>query len=318
MDQYRGVTADDTPSGGGAYVRERGFGHEAFNFEPYRNEYYGYVQATGSGVNLQRLGGAPGDDQLGRVTVAWVATHPTEGGMRIVGWYPSATVFAEYQSPPSRRARRLPDGDSPGFLVRARNAMLLDRDERVFDVPRGTSTTAGMGQSNIWYPDRIAASPILKYIATGRPNKPKRRRGKKRLADVARRLRIEKAAMNAAAAWFAERGYDVKDVSMNRLGWDLEARLRRAHLLIEVKGTCLDAEDCVVEVTPNEYTKMTSPEHLCAYRLCVVTNCERVPTVAVFAWGVDSATWVTGDGEHKLQIDERVAARISVSVGRRD
>lgn len=43
--------------------------------------------------------------------------------------------------------------------------------------------------------------------------------------------------MKAAAAWFADRGYDVEDVSMDRRGWDLEARLKRAHLKIEVKGT---------------------------------------------------------------------------------
>ena len=33
MDHYRGVTATDTPTGGGAWVKEHGFGHEAFNFK---------------------------------------------------------------------------------------------------------------------------------------------------------------------------------------------------------------------------------------------------------------------------------------------
>jgi hypothetical protein len=312
MDHYRGVTAKDTPTGGGAWVKQHGFGHEAYNFEPVLNEYFGYVRPTGSGINLSKLGGSADDEQLDGVTVVWVATHPTEGGTRVVGWYLNATVFAEYQAPPTKKGRRLPDGEAPWFLVRARDAVLLDRDERVFEVPRGKG---GMGQSNAWYPDAQAAAPILKYVECGGRRYPvSLRTAKPRLVDVDRRLRIEATAMKAAASWFADRGYKVDDVSMDRLGWDLEARLERAHLKIEVKGTSLDADAFVVEVTPNEYAKMTNAEHRDAFRLCVVTNCEDTPVVAVFAWSVDTETWATGDGARQLAIEERVAARISLAV----
>jgi hypothetical protein len=70
MDHYRGVTAGDTPTGGGAWVEEHGFGHEAFNFDPVRREYFGCAQATGAGVNLIRLGGTRDDSQLDGITVA--------------------------------------------------------------------------------------------------------------------------------------------------------------------------------------------------------------------------------------------------------
>ncbi len=86
MDHYRGVSETDLPKGGGAYVKAKGFGHEAFNFAPHRDEYFGFVQATGRGVNLARLGCISGAESLDGVTVIWVATHPYEGGTRIVGW----------------------------------------------------------------------------------------------------------------------------------------------------------------------------------------------------------------------------------------
>ncbi|WP_375757358.1 protein NO VEIN domain-containing protein [Corallococcus exercitus] len=303
--------AKDTPTGGGAWVKEHGEGGEVFNFKRARNEYFGYVQPTGAGINLGKLGATADDEELDGVTVAWVATHPTEGGMRIVGWYRNATVFREFQAPVATKGREFSDGKAPWFLVRAKDAVLLERDERVFEVPRGKG---GMGRSNVWYPGAGAAAPILKYIgAGGRIPSSAKPKSAPKLQDVERRLRIEQTAMKAAAKWFADRGYDVDDVSMERVGWDLEARLRRAHLKIEVKGTSLDVEDFIIEVTPNEYGKMTSDEHRATYRLCVVTSCEDAPLVTVFAWSDETKTWGSGDGSRHLVIEERVAARISAA-----
>ncbi len=312
MDHYRGVSGDDRATGGGAWVDEHGFGSEVFNFKPVRGTYFGFAQATGAGVNLTRLGGSRGDEKLEGVTVAWVATHPAEGGMRIVGWYRDATVYAEYQSfPKSVNGRRMPDGETPSYLVRSQDAMLLDRDARVLEVPRGSATTAGMGQSNLWYPDRDSAIPILKFIASsGRSSSRGSRSALPRLTDVDRRLRIEKTAMMAVARLFADRGYEVVDVSMDRVGWDLEARRKRSRLLVEVKGTSLDSREFVVEVTPNEYAKMTSEECRASYRFCVVTSCEATPEVAVFGWSSESRSWSTGDGERHIEIEERIAARV--------
>ena len=117
--------------------------------------------------------------------------------------------------------------------------------------------------------------------------------------------------MDAADKWFTERGYLVDDVSMDRVGWDLVAHLGRAKLKIEVKGTSLGEDNFVVEVTPNEYAKMTGKEHRAEYRLCVVTNCENLPSVSVFAWSAERGAWATGDGTRELAINERIAARIS-------
>lgn len=308
MDLYRGVASSDPPTGGGTYVKEHGFGHEAFNYEPIGGEYLGYVQPQGSGINLGRLGGGKSDTHLDGVTVVWVATHPKEGGTRIIGWYRDARVFADFQDPAAREGRELPSGEVARFLVRSSHALRLPPDERLYKVPRGKG---GMGQSNVWYPAEEQAAPILKYIADYERGRPTAKRGSSpRLQDVERRLRIEKRAMKATSEWFAALGYEVIDVSMDHVGWDLEARTDSARLKLEVKGTSLGEEEFVVEVTPNEYAKMRSDEHRDAYRLCVVTSCEDAPVVAVFAWSEERRAWIRHDGERRLEIEEILAARM--------
>ena len=47
MSRYRGIAGGDTPVGGGAYVAEHGFGHEIFNFQPFKSAVFGYAQPPG-------------------------------------------------------------------------------------------------------------------------------------------------------------------------------------------------------------------------------------------------------------------------------
>lgn len=309
MDHYRGVAGGDRATGGGAWVKEHGFGHEAFNFQRFVGVYYGNVQPVGKGINLTKLGGNADDGSLGGVTVAWVATHPTEGGTRVVGWYRDATVFARVQKAPPGAARRLPDGSRAGFLTRSKVGHLLQRDERVLEVPRGKG---GMGQANVWYPDRTAAAPILRYIHAGGEPRPLEGGSRlPRLTNVEKKLRIERTAITATAKWFTERGYDVRDVSMDRVGWDLEASRGRSRLRLEVKGTSRGHEDFDVEVTPNEYAQMG--EHRASYRLCVVTDCESTARVWIFAWSTETGTWSSTDGRRQLEVEEVVAARFRLA-----
>lgn len=310
MDHYRGVTAADVPKGGGAYVKDKGFGHEAFNFEPHHGRFFGYVQATGNGVNLTRLGCSAGTESLDGVTVIWAATHPSEGGTRVVGWYDNATVFSTYQDSPTQK-RRLPNGNVAAYLATAAHATLLGRDERDQEVPRGSSTQSGMGQSNIWYPNSDDAAPLLRYIARAvSPVHPKPKAGVPKLADVDRRQRIERTAMATTAKWFVDHGFEVEDVSMKQLGWDLEARRGRGCLRLEVKGTSLDAASFSVEVTPNEYLNMRDAAKRSAFRLCVVSSCEVSPMLEVFAWSAERQVWSTGDGSRELVVDEILGARL--------
>src|ERR1700737_3503500 len=86
MDRYEGITGGDTISGGGAYVAEHGFGHEIFNYLPFRNRVYGFVQVRGpkhhpadGKINLPRLGAEANDESVSGVLAVWVATSPLGG-----------------------------------------------------------------------------------------------------------------------------------------------------------------------------------------------------------------------------------------------
>src|SRR5262245_37672642 len=102
MDRYQGITEDDKISSGGAYVAEHGFGHEIFNFQPFLNVFYGYVQPPGrkdrwseAKINLKQLDASKDDKSVSGVLAIWVATSP-DGGAFLVGWYRNATIFREW------------------------------------------------------------------------------------------------------------------------------------------------------------------------------------------------------------------------------
>jgi hypothetical protein len=202
-----------------------------------------------------------------------------------------------------------------GFFIESREAVLLDRDERIHEIPRATETTSGMGQSNIWYPDSKHVAELLRYLRKpGQPSNKKRPATAKqpRLVDTERRMKIERIAMQVTADWFADRNYHVVDVSAQCLGWDLEAKRGKGCLLIEVKGTSLTPEKMTVEVTPNEYAQMNHEKNQDQFRLCVVTNAERSPELFVFAWSNASDGWTARNGKYRLNVVEFVGARVTL------
>src|SRR5262245_3305193 len=86
MDHYQGIAGGDTIASGGAYISEHGFGHEIFNFQPFRGTVYGYGQPPGrrdrwdeAKINLTRLGASERDTSVSGVLALWVATSPTGG-----------------------------------------------------------------------------------------------------------------------------------------------------------------------------------------------------------------------------------------------
>ena len=55
MKYYRGVTDDDQPERGGAYVDEHHNAHESDIFRPYNHVCRGYFQYSGAKMNLERV-----------------------------------------------------------------------------------------------------------------------------------------------------------------------------------------------------------------------------------------------------------------------
>ncbi len=323
MDLYAGIRGGDTPVGGGKYVEDLGFGHEVFNFESdAKGVFRGYVRPPGQGnvgsqrINIGRLGAAADDDRVENVLVFWVATHPALGGTRVVGWYDDATVFRGWKASPKKRV--LPNGADAGFMVEARSARLLPSDDRVFVLPRATSAQAGIGQSNVWYAPEEWAKKLVAYregVLAGRAlPKPVDVPRVGRLADTEARLRIERAAMLATIAWCEQRNLPSKDVSLQRLGWDIEAGEGKGILRIEVKGSSLPLGDALLELTPNEFARMN--EHRDSFRLSVVSVQNEAPktTLVMFAWSRDAGSWIGEGGRYTLMVHEVVSARLELLV----
>lgn len=320
MDLFRGAKGDK-PRGGGAYVKEEGFGHEVFNFLPDGHGVYrGYVRPPGQGpvrdqrINIDRLGASESDDHLDGVDVFWAATHPALGGTRVVGWYDDATVFRTWR--PSPKKRPLPNGDDAGFMIEATSVRLLPTDDRLFTLPRASAKQTGIGQSNLWYAPPEWAEKLLEYKkrvqAGGRVPGPKKVGRPKlgRTSDTEARLRIEREAMQATIAWCEERSLPWNDVSLGYLGWDIQAGEGKGILRIEVKGSSRPIGEALLELTPNEFAKMA--EYRESFRLAVVSLAGRRPTLLMFGWSADARAWIADAGAYTLKLHEVLSARVEV------
>lgn len=319
MDHYQGRTGSDPISRGGAYVAEHGFGHEIFNYQPFQNAVYGYVQPPGrdlqwkaAKINLTRLGASPSDKFVSGVLAVWVATSPW-GGAFVVGWYGNATVYRDWQPPPSGSTRRHNDSDFGYYVTaNAENAVLLRPDERVFSIPQ--KGKGEFGQSNIWYANdpsqhRQLRINVLRYVESRRlPNAPQPASSSPSQPDPLLRQRVERVAVDMTVAYFTRLGYHVESFEKDNLGWDLNAVLGKRVLKLEVKG--LSGSQIVVDLTPNEYTTLAKYRE--SYRVCVVTNSLTKPCLEVFSYSPDSRQWESPE-RRVLNIQEIIGARCSAT-----
>lgn len=317
MTRYQGLSGDAVVNGG-RFIRDNGFGHEIFNFQPFQGTMYGYVQPPGrrerfsdARIDLRRFRANATDNSVPGLLAVWVATSPTGDGAFIVGWYENATVFRDWQNPPAGSARTH-DGTDCGYYVTAKSedVVRVPPDERVFHVPQ--QQKGGFGQSNIWYADdteqhRQFREEVLRYVtsrqlpnlgASAPPHQP----------DPLRRQEVERIAVETTTTHFTRHGYTVDSVEQDNIGWDLNAVLGRRQLQLEVKG--LSGDQIVVELTPNEYQAMK--DYRDSYRICVVTNALTRPHLEIFAYSKDSRGWESTDGR-VLKLQEIIAARCTAT-----
>lgn len=309
MEHYQGLKPGDAISGGGSFVSEHGMGFEVCNFYPVNGHYYGYVQPATPGrfIDIERIGAAPGDHSISDVTIVWTATRPS-GGRVIIGWYTSATVYAQLQAF-DQVSTIQGSNNLEGFWIKApaEKSKLLPLDARIFSIPRGKGF---MGQSNIWYADSPEAASFIKsvqkYLQSGASaSNTVRRHGV--TIDQEKKVRVELAAVKLCCNYFEGLGYAIDDVSENNLGWDLEAKHDKATLRIEVKG--LSGNVFSVELTPNEY--LAFKERASNYRLAVVLNALDKPKLFLCRFSGESNNWII-EGEHNLSIE--VATRESATI----
>jgi len=138
----------------------------------------------------------------------------------------------------------------------------------------------------------------------------KQRGGHPRQLDVEKRLRIERRAVDLAVKYYEGRGYEVKSVEKENVGWDLEAQASGHTILIEVKG--LSGSSISIGLTPNEYRVMKRPSKRAQYRIFIAANAlGKTPGCYEFFYSANPPRWVNIDGK-SLKIKEIMSANLSL------
>lgn len=305
MEYYEGVTPDDIPKGAGSYVATHKTGGEVYNFRNENGIYYGYCRnAGGRNFNINRLGAKKEADYLDGVTVVFFATNPMTGGQFVVGWYTDAILYRSYQEKKMNTGLRhyiCETKETDGYL--------LDNSFRVLEMP--DKKDGGPGQTNLWYLDNYYKKEsfykrLITFMKDPEAFTIRMRKGAPRQPNVEKRTKVEKAAMDETTKYWVARGFDIKDVHLENVGWDLEAvnRVTNKKFLLEVKG--LSGVLQTIELTPNEYKHSTKPN----YRLCILPNALDInKELFVFEFNKGLEKW-TSDKAISLKINERIGARL--------
>ncbi|MDY0142592.1 MAG: hypothetical protein RBR97_11935 [Bacteroidales bacterium] len=178
MEKYDGVydsegnIKDYYLSSGGSYPDT--IKHEQFNFKSIDGKYYGYLPPY-SKIDLDRVNQhAIVLDRKGRrvipksLVVFTTTSDITKTGRYICGFYTRANLYEEplKMKNPFRFVKD--DGSYASFsaVTEVKNAILIPREERTFQILNGKKISGGFGQSNIWYCDKNPEykKEIIKYI----------------------------------------------------------------------------------------------------------------------------------------------------------
>ncbi len=280
--------------------------HEQWNFADTDGRVYGYVPRSPQ-IGIARLGAEAGADRAEGVLVVFISRDPAENVLKMVGWFENATVHRREVFTHDRGPLTV----NSAITAPAGTAVALPVADRRIVIPTAKRAPGGVGQSPLWYaeehPDKVAE--VRNFIAGfrrggGAPVPPAAGRSP-RQPDIETRLKVEKAAMDLAMAYFD----GAVDVSRAAKGWDIEARDSQGLIMVEVKG--LSGPVVSVELTPNEYAKMG--EHKGRYILFVVTGALTQARMGrVFRYDTALEGWVSGQGE-RLAIAQVVGARCSIS-----
>lgn len=318
MTRYEGQLDDDPTLGNHGWLKDHKWGHEAWNFKPFRGKVYGYVPGRSSKINLAHLGAVGKDESVSGVTVVFIARHPRTKQTRIVGWYVHAKVYRTVGHATLPRASDV----SVQYQIEAdaANATLLPTEQRQFPVPT-KKVPGNLGQSPLWYggTDQFRDA-VRDYIGTGgvmSTPKPRGKGGSTRRADPEARKLIELAAVHHATTYYESKAGGsraVQSVEADNEGWDLTVTSGGEELKVEVKG--LTGTHLCVELTPNEYKQMQSSTHRADYVIYVVTEAAtRNARSHVFYYNAllsrgRDHVWTTEDGR-QLQVEKLIAARLT-------
>jgi hypothetical protein len=335
MRWYRGPQADDEkPVGGGEYNRTS-LGHEAFNFLPINGQMLAYFQpmlppkatriAHPSHVALERIQPDFTGDALRKVLTVFVATHPTLGGQRIVGWLPSSTVHRHEQK--SRDKKR--QGFSYFISAAEEKAVLVPAERREFIVPGGKGA---FGQANVCYPLEMNGQPkqqagwiqdALSYIDTYALENASRDPASETDSDIAGTIsatlehaagfqsnpRIRRAIEEYAMQW-AQRHlhglkYAPRDTHKNK-PYDFVCVIDGTEVFVEVKG--MQDSGKAISLTPREVKHAQDNKNSALFIVhSVIVRGKRKPVVSggkmrfLHPWDISAGTLKPRGFVHTLE-----------------
>ena len=125
-----------------------------------------------------------------------------------------------------------------------------------------------------------------------------------RRSDPARRIEVEKAAIDCVVEHYERSDFKCTSVEADNKGWDLECMCGRTRLLVEVKGC--SGTTAQVELTPNEYRAMQRRKK--QYRLAVVTRALDDPQLLIVQF--KNKAWRDQHGR-EVKLEERTGARVA-------
>jgi len=326
MRWYKGPRPDDEkPVGGGKY-NKTSVGVEAFNFLPLNGEMLGFLQpmlppgATRkmhpSHVALERIQAGFTGDALKNVLTVFVATDPEMGKQRIVGWYPSSTVYRHEQKSTLKERMSFP------YFVKAaaKDATLIPAaaQRRNFIVPTGEGA---FGRANVCYALDIKGKPkekagwikdAVEYINSYALENAVQEPASETDAEIAGTIsstleqgagfqsnpRIRKAIENYSMQW-ARRDLDnlryfPKDTHKNK-PYDFVCKINGAEVFVEVKG--MQDSGRAISLTPREVEHAQAHINSALFIVhSVIVKGKRKPVVsggqAVFRYPWDISTGV--------------------------
>jgi hypothetical protein len=294
MKYYEGRANIDIPRSGAKYIKQYGTGGEIYNFMNRAGKVYGHFPYI-TCPNLINLDDQYNGGNIKNVTVVFCATHPTERGIRVVGWYKNAILYGEHQSNSF--------GDWIHVEAKAGNVHLIPENDRIFELPNT------FGRSSLFYfslhrekKKKALLNQLKKYIANnGKVINAKRKIkmsyqiGTAFQPDITKRLLVEQKAIDLAKEYYGNRyGGNKKVISIEseKKGWDLEIKRKNIKLKVEVKG--LSDSILHVELTPNEFKAFNK----CStnYHLFVASSVlTRKPIVRVFKYQSKGKVWIAND-----------------------
>lgn len=187
MEKYDGIydnegnIKDHFISSGGSYPDT--IKHEQFNFRSINGKYYGYLPPY-SKIDLDRVNSKATvlDNKNRRVipntlVVFTTTSHKTKTGRYICGFYTNANLYELPLKMQDALRHIKDDGSYASFsaVANTKDAILIPREERTFQIMNGKNVTGGFGQSNIWYCDNNEEyrKEIVDYIQWVYNNKRK-------------------------------------------------------------------------------------------------------------------------------------------------